>query len=195
MNLTVIGLGYVGLTTGLGLAALGHSIYGIEINQHYVKLLKEGKLPFYEEDLEKVLKKCLNKSFFLLSDLSFGFKHTTVIIICVGTPATEDGAIDLRYVNSVIEQLAILLKDSSDYKLIVIKSTVIPGTTRDIGEQLKTLSGKKLGVEFDLAMVPEFLREGFAFNDFLHPDRMIFGVLSSKAQHILEDLYRSMDCP
>ena len=176
MNITVIGLGYVGLTTGLGMTKLGHLVYGIEINTLRVEQLKQGKLPFYEEGLEKVLKESINTTFFPSSDLTNAFNQSTIILVCVDTPSADDGSINLTYITIVAEQLANLIKITEDYKLIVIKSTVIPGTTQTIGEKIAAASGKSLGNDFYIAMVPEFLREGSAFKDFTLPDRIILGI-------------------
>ena len=129
-------------------------------------------------------------------DYNYAINNTEITFICVGTPSESDGGIDLSYVKEVTIEIAEILKEKNDWHLVVVKSTVLPGTTRDIVlPLLEKHSGKKVGKDFGLAMNPEFLREGIAVNDFLRPDRIVIGTYSDKSKEILREAYNEFSCP
>ncbi|WP_448583419.1 UDP-glucose dehydrogenase family protein [Thermocrinis sp.] len=194
MRLTVVGAGYVGLTTAVCFAHLGHEVKVVEKLPHKVELLKEGKVPFYEPGLEELLLESLRKGRIdFTTQLSEGVEFSEVIFICVGTPQNPDGSADLSQVEEVARETAKLM---NSYKLLVEKSTVPVNTHKLIKRTVERYLRKRgKSVEFDTASNPEFLREGSAIKDFLYPDRIVIGVESEKARKILWELYKDFNCP
>jgi len=194
MKLTVVGAGYVGLTTAVCFAHLGNEVMVVEKLPEKVQVLKEGKVPFYEPGLEEMLKENLSLGrLFFTTDLKEGLDFSDVIFICVGTPQRPDGSADLSQVEEVARETAKLMEG---YKLLVEKSTVPVNTHKLIKrtvERYLKMRGKIL--EFDVASNPEFLREGSAVRDFLEPDRIVIGVESERARRIMEELYKDFKCP
>jgi UDPglucose 6-dehydrogenase len=194
MKLTVVGAGYVGLTTAVCFAHLGNEVMVVEKLPEKVQALKEGKVPFYEPGLEEMLKENLSLGrLFFTTDLKEGLDFSDVIFICVGTPQRPDGSADLSQVEEVARETAKLMEG---YKLLVEKSTVPVNTHKLIKrtvERYLKMRGKIL--EFDVASNPEFLREGSAVRDFLEPDRIVIGVESERARRIMEELYKDFKCP
>jgi UDPglucose 6-dehydrogenase len=185
-DVTVIGLGYVGLSLAVCLATKGFRVIGCDVDQNRVKRINGGKPPFYEPRLEDLLQSALRK----------GFKASTTIspshinFITVGTPE-GDGEVDLSQVESASRDLGASLAKRDGYSLVVVKSTVPPGTTEGlVKEAVESTSGKKVGRELGLAMNPEFLREGSAVEDTLKPDRIIIGEYDEKSGDTLLELYR-----
>jgi UDPglucose 6-dehydrogenase len=194
MKLTVVGAGYVGLTTAVCFAHLGNEVMVVEKLPEKVQALKEGKVPFYEPGLEEMLKENLSLGrLFFTTGLKEGLDFSDVIFICVGTPQRPDGSADLSQVEEVARETAKLMEG---YKLLVEKSTVPVNTHKLIKrtvERYLKMRGKIL--EFDVASNPEFLREGSAVRDFLEPDRIVIGVESERARRIMEELYKDFKCP
>jgi len=194
MRLTVVGAGYVGLTTAVCFAHLGNEVIVVEKLPEKVQALKEGEVPFYEPGLEEMLKESqrLGRLFFT-TDLKEGLDFSDVIFICVGTPQKPDGSADLSQVEEVARETARLMED---YKLLVEKSTV-PVNTHKLIKRTVERYLKRRGkiLEFDVASNPEFLREGSAVRDFLEPDRIVIGVESQRARQIMEALYKDFKCP
>ena len=187
-NITIIGTGYVGLVTGVGLSEFGNKVICADIDKNKIFQLKSGIVPIYEPGLEEIIKRNVKSERLHFSDdISLSIQKSEVIIIAVGTPQTSRGEANMTYVDSVISKVKQNLKD---YKIICTKSTVPIGTGAKI---IKTLSdGFDEGVEFDYVSNPEFLREGSAVKDFLWPDRIIIGTTSNKAYDILCDIYRPL---
>ena len=185
MKIGIVGLGYVGLITGVGFASLGNKVFGIDVDEKKVEKINKGESPIYEKDLECKLKE--NKENFTATTKIEELKDCEIIFICVGTPSKEDGSIDLKYIKQAAEDISKIL---DSYKVIVVKSTVIPGTT----ESLIKILGKKVGRDFGLAMNPEFLKEGSALKDFFEPDRIVVGSYDEKTKEILEELYEDFNC-
>jgi UDPglucose 6-dehydrogenase len=194
MRLTVVGAGYVGLTTAVCFAHLGNEVMVVEKLPEKVQALKEGKVPFYEPGLEEMLKESqrLGRLFFT-TDLKEGLDFSDVIFICVGTPQRPDGSADLSQVEEVARETAKLMES---YKLLVEKSTV-PVNTHKLIKRTVERYLKRRGkiLEFDVVSNPEFLREGSAVRDFLEPDRIVIGVESERARRIMEELYKDFKCP
>lgn len=189
MRISVFGLGYVGLATAVGFALKGHQIAGFDPDKNKIKTLKSGKLPFFEEDMEKALRSVQDKIFFTDSPQD-ALKESNVVFLCVGTPSLPDGRADLSQVEAAARTIAGLMED---YLLVVVKSTVPVGTAQWIKRTIKLYQKKEF--PFDVASNPEFLREGRALEDFLHPDRIVIGTESSKARQILEEIYKDFDAP
>jgi UDPglucose 6-dehydrogenase len=194
MRLTVVGAGYVGLTTAVCFAHLGNEVMVVEKLPEKVQALKRGEVPFYEPGLEEMLRESqsLGRLFFT-TDLKEGLGFSDVIFICVGTPQKPDGSADLSQVEEVARETAKLMEG---YKLLVEKSTV-PVNTHKLIKRTVERYLKRRGkiLEFDVASNPEFLREGSAVRDFLEPDRIVIGVESERARQIMEELYKDFKCP
>lgn len=175
MKIAVIGTGYVGLVTGVSLAVLGHTVYCVGRDKAKINAINAGKAPFYEPQLEQFLKKLVKKKLLIATDqLTGSVKDADITLIAVGTPTVDD-KIDLSAIEKATKQVGSALKNGKRYQVIVVKSTVVPGTSEKVVLPiLEKYSGKKIG-EFGLCMNPEFLREGNAVSDALHPDRIVIG--------------------
>jgi UDPglucose 6-dehydrogenase len=188
MHIAVIGTGYVGLVSGAGLADFGMKVICVDKDKSKIEKLKKGIVPFYEPGLEELVKKNIKAGrLFFTTNLDEAVKNSLVIFICVGTPSNPDGSADLSQIKEVALSLAEVI---DDYKVIVTKSTVPVGTNRWIKNLID--SNKKNDVSVDIISNPEFLREGSAVEDFMHPDRVIIGGESAYAIAIIKDIYRPL---
>ena len=185
MKLCMIGTGYVGLVSGVCFSDLGNTVYCVDNNKNKIDLLNDGKVPIYEPGLEEILKKNYKeKRLIFTTDLKKAVLNSDIIFICVGTPTLKNSdSADLKYVYHVAKQLKKII---SRYKIIVTKSTVPVCTGDKIEKILSNLINKNL---VDVVSNPEFLREGEAIRDFIHPDRVIIGTNSKKANKIMNALY------
>lgn len=186
MKLAVIGTGYVGLTSGVCFAEMGSEVLCIDNNQEKLNKLLNGQITIYEPGLEILYQRNFKQKRLLFSNsLKEAIDFSDIIFYCLPTPQDEDGSADLQHVIEVTEDIGDLLKDNLKYKLIVNKSTVPVGTV----EMIKSILLEKGVKNFDVASNPEFLREGFAVEDFMKPDRIVIGAESEKAFKILRELY------
>ena len=192
MKICIVGAGYVGLATGVCFADRGHEINFVDINQEKVDQINRGIPPIYEKGLKELLIK--NKERIkATTDYSIGMESSSITFLCVGTPLGDDGSIDLSFITTATQEVAQIMKKGH---VVVVKSTVVPGTTRDIIlPLLEKESGKKTGRDFSVVMNPEFLREGKAIYDFMHPDRIILGVEDTKGESVLKELYKPFQSP
>lgn len=192
--IAVMGLGFVGLTSAVGFAEKNISVKGYDLNQEKLALINSGKIPFHEEGLEEKLKSNLeNNNLLISSDLKKVFSKTSVVFICVGTPSNEDGSASLDYIFSALD--IIIKYKSEEFVTVVIKSTVPPSTCSiEISNYLKN-KNIRLGEEIGLANNPEFLREGYAWDDFINPDRIVIGVEDKKSKNLLNKIYLNFNCP
>jgi len=195
MDVSIIGTGYVGLVSGVSLAAKGHHVTCYDINEKVVDSLNSGIPHIYESGLQELLISVLNEGMFtvkLISDRTS--LENDLIIIAVGTPS-ENGKIDLSYVKQVSESIGKYIKENNkSFVSVIVKSTVTPGTTHTIVRRIiEKTSGKKLG-QFGLGMNPEFLREGNAIEDFMNPDRIILGHDDTETLKLLQELYSPWNC-
>lgn len=191
--ITVLGLGFVGLTTALGFAKKGFKTFGIEINQDRLNHLKKLEIPFFEPHLKEVLTEVINKSFFLDVKLEEAVKQSEAIFICVGTPGKDDGSADLSHLFSAI--LDVLKIEDEKFKVLVVKSTVPPSTMR---KQVKPYVMQHFPEKFNqvgFASNPEFLREGYCWEDFIVPDRIVVGVEDEPSRKIMQGLYKPFNAP
>jgi len=197
MHVTVIGVGYVGLCTGVGLALKGHNVTGITTTADKAVMINDGKSPIFEEGLELHLKECLSKGTFRSTiNIDSAVKAAEVIFICVGTPSSDDGKINLSQIKSASISIGQAFKNTSSYKAIIVKSTVVPGTTEEVVLPLiEEYSEKKVGIDFGLGMNPEFLREGKAMDDFLNPDRIVIGSYDEKSASTAKKIYNLFNAP
>ncbi len=190
MNVSVVGSGYVGIITAAGMAEKGHDVVCVDIDESKVDLINAGKPPIYEKGLQDILDHVVPAKLKATLDLEDGVLNTDVTFICVGTPSDHDGCINLRYVQEVSKQIGGILKKKDGYHVVVVKSTIIPGSTEDhVIPILEKESGKKAGVGFGVVMNPEFLREGVAVEDFMNPDRIVIGSFNDRDGDIIEKLY------
>ncbi|WP_337866780.1 UDP-glucose/GDP-mannose dehydrogenase family protein [Ignavibacterium sp.] len=186
MNLAVIGTGYVGLVSGTCFAEMGNNVICVDNNPEKLAKLNNGQVTIYEPGLELLYQRNFNqKRLSFTANLKEAVEFAESVFLCLPTPQGEDGSADLTHVIEIAEQIGELLKENSSYKLIVNKSTVPVGTV----EKVKEILIKKGSKEFDVASNPEFLREGFAVDDFMKPDRIVIGAESEKAYKLLRSLY------
>lgn len=191
--ITVLGLGFVGLTTALGFSKKGFRVYGIDVNKQRVDSIKKYEVPFYEPFLDDALKEELGKNFLVDTSLEDAVNDSQVVIICVGTPGNPDGSADLTYLLAAVKD--VFESSKGDFKVIVTKSTVPPSTvSKKVKPYVEELN-KKYKKEIGLASNPEFLREGYAWEDFMNPDRVVIGVEDERSKKILNDIYRPFDAP
>lgn len=197
MQICIVGTGYVGLVTGTCLAEIGHRVVCVDDDREKVEVLQAGGMPIYEPGLEELVARNTREGrLAFTADLKEGIEAAMVVFICVGTPPLEDGDADLSAVEQVARRVGEL---SSSYKLVVEKSTVPVQTGMWIQRTLRVY-GDGGKIEFDVASNPEFLREGSAVEDFLHPDRIVVGVENSRAERLLREIYdpivrRTFSCP
>jgi len=195
MRLSIIGTGYVGLVTGACFAKLGHNVICVDIDPDKVQKINKSISPIYEQGLTSLLATYKN-NITATNDTNNAIMNTDITFLCVGTPSMKNGSIDLSYLKEATKQIATILKNKKTWHLIVIKSTVLPGTTQQIVlPLLEQYSGKKAGTDFGLAMNPEFLKEGVAIQDFLQPDRIVFGFYDERSRTTLRELYNNFTCP
>jgi UDPglucose 6-dehydrogenase len=184
MKIAVVGTGYVGLVTGTCLAETGNDVICVDIDEKKVEKMRNGEVPIYEPHLDVLFERNIKQGrLSFTTDLEEAVEPAQVVFLALPTPPGEDGSADLSYVLGVADDLGKIMKD---YKVLVDKSTVPVGTA----EKVTAAVQKNATVDFDVVSNPEFLREGFAVDDFLKPDRVVVGTSSDKAQKIMEELYK-----
>lgn len=189
MKVAVIGTGFVGVVTAAVLASFGNEVVGLDIDEKKIKKLRDSQVPFYEPGLEELLVQGQEKGrLTFTTDYSQAIAGSQVVLIAVGTPSQESGEVDLKFVYAACEQLAPHLDSGA---VVVIKSTVPPGTLKGVHEKIKAVATNK----FYTASVPEFLKEGTAVQDTLHPDRIVIGTKDDQAFKILEELHQPFNAP
>jgi len=189
MNISIVGTGYVGLVSGVCLAEKGHQVTCVDIDRKKVELINNAESPIHEKGLDELLKNNIHKSFKASSDLQKAVEESDVSIIAVGTPFDGD-VIDLTYIHQVSKDLGRALKKKNGYHVVVVKSTVVPGTTDQVVlPLLEQESGKKAGDDFGVGMNPEFLREGEAVSDFMNPDRIVIGGIDQRTHEVMDRVY------
>ena len=190
INVAVCGLGFVGLTTALGFADKGFEVCGYDINMQRAATIKSGKLPFFEPGLDTALIRNNNKTFFVAETGEEAVKNADAVFFCVGTPCNDDGKADLTYMFAAIDAVIDVVKNDC---VFVMKSTIPPGT---VSEEIEPYLSKK-GFKGSLANNPEFLREGYCWDDFMNADRIVCGVAENdeRAENLLSALYKPFNAP
>ncbi len=183
MNIAVVGTGYVGLVTGTCFAEMGNQVICVDIDKSKVERMRQGEIPIYEPHLDVLFERNIKQNrLSFTTDLADAVKKSTVIFLALPTPPGEDGSADLSYVLGVADQLGDML---TDYKIVINKSTVPVGTAEKVHDAI----AQKYKGAFDVISNPEFLREGFAVDDFMKPDRVVIGTRSERAKQVMQDLY------
>lgn len=191
-RISIIGTGFVGLATGAGLAELGNEVICADVDSNKIDSLNNGFVPIYEDGLVEIINK--NKRLGRIAfttDIALAVKSSDIIFLCVGTPSEENGEVDLSQIESATESIGDTL---DSYKIIAIKST-IPIGTLELMEDILKRKGRLRGEDYDLAVVPEFLREGRAVYDFFNPTRIVIGADNEKVDKILTEIFLPLNAP
>jgi len=195
MKLSVIGLGYVGLIQAAGMAKMGYTVIGLDIDKTKVDMINNKTPPIYEKGLKELLEEIVPKKFIATTDLKKAIMESDLTFVSVGTPSKKQGSMSMHQLEEVMKEIREIIKKKK-YHVFVIKSTVIPGTCENI--VIKTLeekSGKKFPKDFSVVMNPEFLKEGEAIEDFFKPDRIVLGSSDQKGLNIVKEIYSNFKCP
>jgi UDPglucose 6-dehydrogenase len=193
-SISVLGIGYVGLCTAVGFASKGYTVTASTHNAEKAAKINNGIPPFHEPNLQKLLKETVQNGCLtcLVNQTEKAVLETDLTFNAVGTPSKPDGSIDLQFIKTSAHEIGKALNQKSTYHVVIIKSTVIPGTTQNIVKPiLEKESKKKCGPDFGLCMNPEFLRQGSAFKDTLHTDRIVIGEYDKKSGDTLNNLYKT----
>lgn len=195
MRVSVFGLGYVGAVSAACFAKGGHTVVGVDPDPRKTELISSGKSPIVEADLERYLQEGVESGRLTTTgDVATAVRETDLSLICVGTPSRENGDLKTDYIKRVCEEIGTALRDKSDYHLVVIRSTILPGTAHNVAlPALESSSGKKAGVDFGLAVNPEFLREGTAIADFYQPPFTVIGASRREDGARIAELYNGVD--
>jgi GDP-mannose 6-dehydrogenase len=196
MRISIFGLGYVGCV-GLGcLAKNGHRVIGVDINPFKVEQINKGRATILEKDIDTIIREEFEKgNISATTCASEAVLSTELSIICVGTPSAHHGHLDLSYIYKTAEEIGAALKFKDSFHTVVIRSTVLPGTNRKLGEIIEQHSNKKRGASFSVVSNPEFLREGSAVKDYYHPAITVIGGDHHLALEKVTSLYRCLDAP
>src|SRR5262245_2409358 len=191
MRVSIVGTGYVGLVTGACLAERGIDVTCVDVDRRRVDAINAGQAPFHEEGLPELLRAVIGERLRATTDLASAVSNSDVTLIAVGTPA-RDGRIDLSYVEQASREIGAALARKNGYHVVVVKSTVLPGTSEGlVRTALEQSSGKKAGADFGVGMNPEFLTEGTAIEDFRTPDRLVLGGIDERTRERLVAMYES----
>jgi len=197
MKVSVFGLGYVGSVSAASFAADDHTVVGVDVNADKVASLNQGRSPIVEKGLEELIRdNAANGRLRATTSTADAIRETGLSLICVGTPSRRNGSLDLTYLERVAEQIGEALKDKDAYHVVVVRSTVLPGTTHDVViPALERTSGKKYGTGFGVTVNPEFLREGTAIHDFRNPPLTLVGHNYQSDAEPTKALYAKVDAP
>jgi GDP-mannose 6-dehydrogenase len=194
MNISVFGLGYVGIVSCACFSREGHQVIGVDVEKNKVDLVNKGKSTIIEKGLEEQISTSVKNNLLKATqDYKMAIKNTDVSFVCVGTPSLSNGSINLAYIYEVAKQIAEVVKEKESYHTVVIRSTVKVGTLRACQEIIEDISGKVHDKDFGVVSNPEFLREGTAMYDFVNPPYTIVGTNSETSKNVLTSLYSSLD--
>lgn len=197
MNISVFGLGYVGVVLAACLADNGNQVIGVDVNPTKVDIIKQGRSPIIEKGLDDLVNQGIQHGALRAStDTQKAILNSDLSFVCVGTPSNGNGNIDLTYVRRVCEQIGSALAEKPNYHVVVLRSTMLPGSTEEVViPALESNSGKKAGVDFGVCFNPEFLREGSSIEDFYNPPFTIIGAEDSRAAQLLAEVYSMLSAP
>jgi len=190
MKISIFGLGYVGCVSLGCLAKNGNNVIGVDVNQTKVDLINKGKATIIEKEIDEIIKKQYDdKNISATCDFKEAVNNSDVSIICVGTPSTANGHLNLSYIYETAKQIGSILKTKNSFHSVAIRSTVLPGTNKKVGEIIEEVSGKKRNIDFAVVSNPEFLREGSAVEDYYNPPITVLGSENEKALDIFKHIY------
>ncbi len=197
MRISIFGLGYVGAVCAGCLSARGHEVVGVDVSTAKIDLINNGKSPIVEPGLEALLQQGIETGRLRgTTDVAGAIRDTELSMLCVGTPSKKNGDLELDYIESVCREIGYVLRDKTTRHTVVVRSTVLPGTVKNVVIPiLEDCSGKKAGVDFGVAVNPEFLRESTAIKDYDHPPMTVIGELDKQSGDALESLYSELDAP
>jgi GDP-mannose 6-dehydrogenase len=197
MKISVFGLGYVGCVTAACLAKEGHTVIGVDVNPDKVNALKKSRSPIVEPGLLEHIGRAVSAGkLAATTEAHHALMNSELSIICVGTPSRPNGDLDTAFVQRVCREIGLTLRSKRGYHTVVLRSTVLPGTTEEIVQPiLEQASGKRAGADFGLAFNPEFLREGTAIKDFFAPPRTVIGQQENKSGDTVASLYKNLEAP
>jgi GDP-mannose 6-dehydrogenase len=197
MKICVLGLGYVGAVSAGCLAKDGHEVIGVDPERTKVDLINAGRTPIIEKDIGEIIRgEVKTGRLSATTELAHAVRHTDLALVCVGTPSLPNGGIDLKYIKRVCEQIGHAIQTHPGAPVIVMRSTMLPGTMREtVIPILESASGKKAGEEFGLCINPEFLREGTSVHDYYHPAKTVIGEVNKASGDLLAALYAKMPGP
>lgn len=197
MRICVFGLGYVGTVTAACLAAEGHHVTGVDVSADKVRTLNAGLSPLVEPGLDEMIRDAVaDGRIRATSDVAEALAEADLAFVCVGTPSADNGSLEVAYVARVAEQIGEALQGRGGNLLVVLRSTVLPGTTREVFlERIRLAAGREPGDGYDVVFHPEFLREGTAVDDFYNPPKIVVGERAEGASERLLSLYETMEAP
>jgi GDP-mannose 6-dehydrogenase len=196
LKVALFGLGYVGCVSAGCFASSGHEVYGVDVNPVKVDILRSGKSPIIEKDVGELIADAVESGrLHATTSASEAVHATEVSLICVGTPSNPNGSLDLRHIYKVAEEIGGALRDHEAYHVVVIRSTVMPGTAAAVARILETQTGRKHGEGFSVVVNPEFLREGTAVSDFVEPPFTLLGGEHARALDVVAQLYADVHAP
>ena len=197
MNISVLGLGYVGAVSAGCLAHAGHTVVGVDPERRKVDLINAGQSPIIEAEIGQIIaEQAAAGRLSATTDVGAAVRQTDLYLICVGTPSRSNGDIELKYVRRACEQIGLALRGHHGAPTVAVRSTMLPGTMREVViPTLEEFSGRRAGVEFGVCINPEFLREGTAVHDFLNPPKTVIGELNHASGDPLASLYSQVAAP
>jgi GDP-mannose 6-dehydrogenase len=196
MRISIFGLGYVGCVSLGCLAQEGHKVTGVDVSPEKVNLINHGKPTIIEAKVDEIIDTQFKKGrIYATQDHQKAILETDISIVCVGTPTSDKGHLNLEYIHKVARQIGTALKSKSEFHTIVIRSTVVPGTNHKVGEIIEVESGKKRNVDFGVVSNPEFMREGSAVDDYYNPGIVVLGSDCEHSLDVVREMYKSIDAP
>ena len=197
MRISVFGLGYVGAVSAACLATDGHEVVGVDKNASKVELMNSGKSPIIEMSIDAMIRSAHSEGRLrATTDAAAAIQSTELSLVCVGTPSESNGSLNLAHVRNVARDIGAGLRALERYHIVIIRSTVLPGTVREVViPELERASGKRVGTDFGICFNPEFLREGTAVKDFYHPPKTVIGEFDRRAGDALLALYAGLTAP
>lgn len=197
MKISVFGLGYVGCVSAACLTKDGHQVVGVDVSEHKVKLVAGGRSPVIESKLDELIQAGVTSgNLRAIRDGKTAVLESDVSVICVGTPSNGNGSLNLMFVEQVCREIGTALRDKKGYHVVVVRSTMLPGTVQDkLIVMMEEFSGKRAGPDFGVALNPEFLREGSAIDDYYRPSYIVIGQLDERSGDAVQEMYSRIDAP
>lgn len=193
MDISILGLGYVGCVGAACMAKLGHHVIGNDISENKVSLLNQGRATIVEAEIDEYIKEAFESGKLEATmDVAYAVRHSEISFISVGTPSSRNGHLNLEYIYDAARQIGKALADKEEFHIVAIRSTVLPGTNAKVGEIIEEISGKKRGENFTVVSNPEFLREGTAVRDYMNPPLTLIGTDHAQAEKKMRELYKDI---